>query len=105
MANADDILANETVPDKRTASKLAKTMGCTGAHQSPNGKGWHPCESHEALLILINEGAAGYRAYKKRKSGKKVSTVLIDRKTDVKSFRKVRHLKAKGSRGLDSVQK
>ena len=76
---ADDPILNETVPDKKTATKLAKTLGCEGAHQM--GDGWHPCESHEALLALINGGAAGYRSYKER--GKKTAkrTILIDHET------------------------
>ena len=103
----DDILANETVPDKRTATRLARTMGCEGAHQAPSGNGWHPCESHEALTILINRGSKGYRAWKERQGKTKVRTVLIDdKKPKKRKYRKPKgweNLAQRGVRGINTL--
>ncbi len=77
-----DPIADETVPDKRTAMRLARTMGCEGAHQAGEGEnaGWHPCESRAALNALITGGAAGYRRWKARNSGKSERVVFLRRK-------------------------
>lgn len=96
MPPSEDPILNETVPTRGVAKKLAKTMGCSGAHQM--GDGWHPCESHEALLALINGGAKGYRAYMARSEGKRVRTSLIEEKTSVKSYVKKRHVLKPGGR-------
>lgn len=40
---------------------MARSLGCSGAHQS--GDGWMPCRSHEHLRTLIRRGSAGYREW------------------------------------------
>ncbi len=76
---AEDTLLNQTVPDKRTAKKLARTLGCEGAHKAPGAEsdGWHPCESAEALKTLIEKGMKGYRAWKLRSEGTKSRIVVM----------------------------
>ena len=99
---ADDPILNQTVPDKRTAKKLARTLGCEGAHKAPGAEddGWHPCESPEALSTLIEKGMAGYRAWKTRNSGTKSRVIIelphedLEEKTNPRrTFKKRRVLK------------
>lgn len=82
---ADDPILNETVPDKRTAKKLARTLGCEGAHKAPGAEdgGWHPCESPEALSTLIEKGMKGYRAWKTRNSGTKTRVIVEPKREDI----------------------
>ena len=96
-----DPLLNETVPDKRTAKKLARTLGCEGAHKAPGAEdgGWHPCESPEALKTLVEKGMKGYRAWKTRSEGVKTRVVLTlpeeDEKPGKRKFKKRRIKKKK----------
>lgn len=110
---ADDPILNETVPDRRTATRLSRTMGCEGAHKAPGAEdgGWHPCESPEALRTLIRKGARGYRAWKERQSKTKVKTVIV-RNRDPRKLRKRRHigkpkkwekLNERGVAGIDTL--
>ena len=55
---AKDPILNETVPTKRAALKVAKIVGCQGAHKAEDG--WLPCESDEGLLLIIKKGKAAY---------------------------------------------
>jgi hypothetical protein len=93
---ADDPILDETVPTRAVAVKLAKAMGCEGAHEMDDG--WHPCESHEALLALINGGVKGYRAYMARTHGKRVRVNFLQEKTLVKSYTKQRRIIKLGNR-------
>lgn len=51
----NDPLADQTVPTRRQALRLARLMGCSGAHEVPGG-GWLPCESRDAMNDLIRNG-------------------------------------------------
>lgn len=51
----NDPLADQSVPTRRQALRLARLMGCSGAHQNADG-GWMPCASHEAMNDLIRNG-------------------------------------------------
>lgn len=64
----EDPILTQTSPTRGDALRLADILGCSGAHQM--GEGWHPCESHEALLILINDGIAAYREHVGREAAK-----------------------------------
>lgn len=99
---AEEALKDETVPTRAVAVKLAKAMGCTGAHKMPNG--WHPCSSHEALVALINGGAKGYRAHMARSEGKRVRTSLLDEKNLPLSYRKQRRILKLGNRAIVSTE-
>lgn len=43
------------LPDRRSALRLARRLGCTGAHEIGNGQ-WAPCESPDALKAAIVKG-------------------------------------------------
>lgn len=62
-----DPIADQTIPNRALAERVARSLGCQGAHRK--GDGWAPCESNEALMTLIRRGAAGYREWKKRNQG------------------------------------
>jgi hypothetical protein len=66
---AKDPIADQVINDRKLAERVARSLGCQGAHKK--GDGWAPCESNEALMTLIRKGAAGYREWKKRNSGEK----------------------------------
>lgn len=103
MTTNDDILANETVPDRRTATRLARTMGCEGAHRNSNDTGWHPCESPEALRTLITGGAKKYRAWKQRQGKSGIRTFV--KKPDDRKKRKYRrrNWETLGQRGIQGI--
>lgn len=56
---AKDPIAGQTVASREAAEKLAKLIGCSGAHETEDG--WHPCRSQEDLMTLIRRGSAGLR--------------------------------------------
>lgn len=72
-----DPIANQTVPTEAQARRVAELMGCEGAHEWEGG--WAPCESREALMTLIRDGAAGYRAWKHRQGRKSESGMAVRR--------------------------
>ncbi len=59
-----DPIEGETVATRIAAEKLSRMLGCQGAHRQ--GDAWGPCESQEALMVLIRRGAKGYRNWQKR---------------------------------------
>jgi len=61
---------------RQAAERAAKLLGCEGAHKWNDG--WHPCESHEAMQTLLNEGIAAYRELsdrRKKQEGKAFRTI------------------------------
>ena len=67
MARRDPI-EGETVATRDAAEKLSRMLGCQGSHKQ--GDAWGPCESQEALMVLIRRGAKGYRDWQKRQKKK-----------------------------------
>jgi len=102
-----DPIDGETVATRGAALKIAKTLGCDGAHNTDAG--WVPCESREALLILIREGKAGYEAYQKRQKRKTLQQKSKARRTVITPLtegedgrKKYRRKYRQGERGLPS---
>jgi len=52
-----------TVPNRAAALRLARRMGCEGAHEMPGG-GWAPCPTHDAMLATARDGAEGFAKWK-----------------------------------------
>ena len=63
-----DPIEGETVATQDAAEKLSRMLGCQGSHKQ--GDAWGPCESQEALMVLIRRGAKGYRDWQKRQKKK-----------------------------------
>ena len=63
-----DPIEGETVATQDAAEKLSRMLGCQGSHKQ--GDAWGPCESQEALMVLIRRGAKGYRNWQKRQKKK-----------------------------------
>lgn len=76
-----DPIDGETVATEAAALKIAKVLGCEGAHKTD--KGWVPCESREGLMTLIRDGKAGYEKYRKRKKRKSLREKAMARRTVV----------------------
>jgi len=55
-----------TGPDRSSALRLARRLGCDGAHELPDGS-WAPCPTPEALAATVKDGAEGYAAWRKSK--------------------------------------
>lgn len=51
-----------TPPDRAGALRLARRIGCEGAHEIDGG--WAPCPTPEALRITIREGRTGFEAWR-----------------------------------------
>lgn len=58
----DDTLINQALSTQRAAERVAKLMGCSGAHRT--AEGWFPCESPRKLRALLTGGVASYRKIK-----------------------------------------
>ena len=65
---AKDPVKDQVLPTRKQALKVAKMLGCTGAHKKEGG--WGLCESGEALDILIKKGSGAYRKWQEE-NGKK----------------------------------
>jgi hypothetical protein len=65
---AKDPVKDQVLPTRKQALKVAKMLGCTGAHKKEGG--WGLCESDEALDLLIKKGSAAYREWQ-AEQGKK----------------------------------
>jgi hypothetical protein len=44
-----------TKPTRAAALRLARRLGCEGAHEMPDGS-WHACATHEELAAIIKRG-------------------------------------------------
>lgn len=54
---------NENVlPDRESAIRLARRLGCEGAHETEGG--WAACPSPEALIATVRDGADGFKKWK-----------------------------------------
>jgi hypothetical protein len=58
----DSALMDQALPTQRAAERVAKLMGCSGAHRTADG--WFPCESPRKLRALLNGGVSEYRKIK-----------------------------------------
>jgi len=58
---ADEIKSPKT--DRAGALRLARRLGCEGAHEMPGG-GWAPCPTHDAMLATVKDGAAGFKRWR-----------------------------------------
>lgn len=56
---ARDPLTDQAFETRRQAARVARMLGCSGAHETEEG--WFPCASEEALDTLINHGIRAYR--------------------------------------------
>jgi hypothetical protein len=56
-----------TVPTRRQAMRVARMIGCSGAHQSEDGT-WMPCATHEQMTEVI--GSAKKELPKRRRRGR-----------------------------------
>lgn len=56
--------------DRAGAVRLARRLGCEGAHQLDDGS-WAPCATPEALTTVVREGADGYKKWKREQSSLK----------------------------------
>lgn len=86
---------------KEEALKIAQYLGCSGAHQDPDGN-WMPCSSHETLQRISNE-AETYKPDRKYKS-----TDQIIEQADRQTKRKKRgsnweKLGERGPVGIDTI--
>lgn len=56
-----------SVPTRRQAMRVARMIGCSGAHQHPDGT-WMPCATHEEMVERIGKGddEKGLRRRKRR---------------------------------------
>ena len=57
-----------TVPTRRQAMRVARMIGCSGAHQNEDGN-WLPCPNHEVLLGIIGSGKKELPKRKRRGRG------------------------------------
>lgn len=53
-----------TGPDRASALRLARRLGCDGAHELPDGS-WAPCPTPAALAATVKDGPEGYAAWRK----------------------------------------
>ena len=60
-----DVLEGQVVETRRDALRLARMLGCEGAHEVEGG--WMACESQEAFQALLTGGRYGYRQYQESK--------------------------------------
>ena len=56
-----DPIDGETVPTKKLAERVARSLGCRGFHKV--GDAFAPCPSREHLDYLIKNGSRKYRAW------------------------------------------
>ena len=63
--SADDEL---TTPSRRQAMRVARMIGCSGAHQHPDGT-WMPCSTHEQMVERIGrtDDSKGLKKRRKRR--------------------------------------
>lgn len=55
--------SDRLAPGRAAALRLARRLGCEGAHQMPDGS-WQPCPTHEALEATVKNGAKGYERWR-----------------------------------------
>ena len=101
-----DPLSAETAPTREVAEQVARTMGCSGAHQA--GDGWAPCESHEEMIALIRHGKDGHRAWKQRQNRPSVTPrrIIVQPGLAAELGKRTRHfepLTERGIRGIDTL--
>jgi hypothetical protein len=60
-----DPIEGETVPTRKLAERVAKSLGCIGAHAV--GEAWAPCPSREDLDFLIANGSPAYREWRDKR--------------------------------------
>jgi hypothetical protein len=89
-----DPISGQTVPTRAAALRLARTMGCQGAHRQ--GDGWMPCESHRALMALVRGGVESYRAHHARKRTSFVDPASTRR-------RRTFHVRERGPRAIEHI--
>ena len=53
---------NRLMPERAAALRLARRLGCEGAHEADGG--WAPCPTPEALAMTIQHGTKGYQRWK-----------------------------------------
>jgi hypothetical protein len=58
--------SSRVTPNRASALRLARRLGCEGAHQLPDGS-WAPCPAPDALQATITGGAKGYQQWKTTK--------------------------------------
>ena len=56
-------MAEKTSPTRAEALRLARRLGCDGAHQLPDGS-WAPCAAPDGLQAIVSEGPKGYEKWK-----------------------------------------
>jgi hypothetical protein len=66
---ARDPLTDQAFETRRQAARVARMIGCSGAHETEEG--WFPCASEEALDTIVNHGI---RAYRRRFGSKAMPT-------------------------------
>lgn len=59
-----------TVPTRRQAMRVARMIGCSGAHQHPDGT-WMPCATHEQLTERIGKGEDEKGLGRRKRRGRK----------------------------------
>ena len=102
-----DPIADQTLPTRAAAERTARLIGCTGAHETEGG--WQPCESNEALMILIRRGVGAYRRHRDgQKSANRVVLSpevqkFIDSQKRRKRKRKRRRWEDLGERGVTAI--
>lgn len=81
---------NRPKPDRQQALRVARLIGCSGAHETENG--WMPCGSHDKLVEV------SMAAEKKDDAGRNVFATLPEalRAARACGARKVRVLKIDG---------
>lgn len=76
---AKDPLEGQTLPSEALARRTAKLIGCEGAHKI--GDAWGPCESPEALKILIRRGAPAYREWRSKQQTKAHDLIFYENRS------------------------
>lgn len=64
--------AERPKPDRAQALKMARLIGCEGAHEGPDGA-WMPCRSHEELLRVSEAAAPGKKSAADRREERRVA--------------------------------
>lgn len=98
--------SQQTAPTREMAEQVAHAMGCSGAHKV--GDGWAPCESHEAMMLLIRKGKEGYDAWKQhqRRANVKPRRVIVQQALAAElgmRRRRFEPLTERGVRGIDTL--
>jgi len=71
------VLDDQALPTRREAIRVAKLLGCAGAHRTDDG--WMPCGSGDELETLTEHGVRAYR----RRYGKKSQPIRVKSTQDV----------------------